>query len=464
MVFQNNRKWRKPLKQPTKSVKDLPDELLLKILEHATVTDVLRCREASKFFVPACTTTIRSRLKVLYVHPSYSSLQKTIDICHSDLGSDIEEICFVAVSFWPPRYGRTRYIAYQWPSRFPRKKTDILQHDAASFEETYSAILTALARLKKVDAFSFVGDCLKPGFNMMSQDSLSYYESARHAPIHLSMGHLSKEYFSHVDAIMSMFQHPHINFHRFKLEGLALLFEDAPQQFKDPSSIAKMQYLTSFEYHCRKSLHQVQSSEDWLIFSQGALKAAAYTLQSLVLVFATTMKRSSSFCDDTLDYMLEHRNFPRLEHLELRTQPSKYVERPLCFNFDMVHFLQKLDNIRSLQLTNVAFSADLDKMGNSRSMTTQIRKIATSFRTGAANRKLSWKINYYFHHRRCKHVGTDEKRITPECKPNCGIFDSTGLWFNKTNTIDMERLAAELGVKLSEPEQVWNFGTVVEDE
>jgi hypothetical protein len=99
MAFQhsNNRRGAKAKQPGTKTtLTDLPEELLLHILPHTDIKTVLRLRATSRFFVPTCTEAIRDKLKVLYVHPSPRSVLRALKIIESDLGSDVEEICFVS--------------------------------------------------------------------------------------------------------------------------------------------------------------------------------------------------------------------------------------------------------------------------------------------------------------------------------------------------------------------------------
>ena len=63
---------------------DLPDELLLAILERTdSITEVLRLRQTSKVFVPACSSIVRNQLKTLYIHPRKTSVDRAIQIRES---------------------------------------------------------------------------------------------------------------------------------------------------------------------------------------------------------------------------------------------------------------------------------------------------------------------------------------------------------------------------------------------
>ena len=178
MVFQHrkNRHGAKP-KQLATSTKttltDFPEELLLHMLHHTTITEVLRLRETSKFFFPACTEIIRDKLKILYVHPSPSSVERAIGICKSDLSSEVEEICFVSKCvLW--RCGCLDERAWrQWPSRNVTLRGRVDGQGACTFDQGYQELLSSLVELGCLQTVSFQESCDRPGFNMLSAQRMT---------------------------------------------------------------------------------------------------------------------------------------------------------------------------------------------------------------------------------------------------------------------------------------------------
>jgi len=86
----------KPQHEANTSFLDLPDELILGILEHTdSISETLRLRQTSRILLPACNSIMRKQLKTLYIHPGKGSIKRAIEICESNCAFDIEEICFI---------------------------------------------------------------------------------------------------------------------------------------------------------------------------------------------------------------------------------------------------------------------------------------------------------------------------------------------------------------------------------
>jgi hypothetical protein len=177
MAFQhsNNRRGAKAKQPGTKTtLTDLPEELLLHILPHTDIKTVLRLRATSRFFVPTCTEAIRDKLKVLYVHPSPRSVLRALKIIESDLGSDVEEICFVSQTphWWFGHCARGRDFA--WLSRKTRnEQVSAFRYDPPVFSKSYQDLLSAMAGLERLQKFSFQESCDRPGLNMLSAQRLT---------------------------------------------------------------------------------------------------------------------------------------------------------------------------------------------------------------------------------------------------------------------------------------------------
>ena len=175
MVFQSRKNCRGAAQALPKSVlTKLPDELLLKLLHQMDITEVLRLRETSRFFVDTCTEVMRDKLKILYVHPSPSSVARAISICKkSDLSSEVEEICFLSKA--PLRQDDYRITLHQrqWAFHNPR---DDVERPVPPFSHTYQELLSSLAKLEGLHTFSFRESCDRPGFNALSTQRINNWQ------------------------------------------------------------------------------------------------------------------------------------------------------------------------------------------------------------------------------------------------------------------------------------------------
>jgi len=194
-----NRHCAKPIPPGAEpSLPGLPDELLLNILQHADIPSVLRLRETSKRFVPVCIDAVRGKakeLKVIYVHPSPSSVKRAITICQLDLSSEVEELCFVSKNFHsrPNEYGIV--VPAVGPSAFPWLVREPSSNDVSSqtspwarardksqgdvvnnLQSSYRELLFSLAAMK-ITRFSFSEVCDKPGFNMISDQRIDSWRN-----------------------------------------------------------------------------------------------------------------------------------------------------------------------------------------------------------------------------------------------------------------------------------------------
>ena len=150
-------------------ISDFPDELLLNILEQTdSMNEVLRLRETCKRFLPACNTMIQSRLKTLYVRPAPSAVKRAIEISQSELGSEIEEICFVNKVHWSVirnDHNLVKDFAHNWPSKARHDKMKELN---PAYATHYDEFLSSLSSLLKITTLTFKDVCDKPGFNMVA--------------------------------------------------------------------------------------------------------------------------------------------------------------------------------------------------------------------------------------------------------------------------------------------------------
>lgn len=328
MVFHNSkRRVRTNAKKETKSpFTALPDELLLDILKHAdSSSDILRLRETCKTFLPACNTTIRTRLKTLYIHPASGSVKRAIRICHSDLGSEIEEICFVNKVHWSELRkddNLEKDLAHNWPSKASHENMNQLN---PAFVTHHEELLSSLASLSKVTTLSFKDGCDGPGFNMVPprvvHDWVSTAKgyvsniSREQKVIGTLYGHYSsvaqprsmvKYSFADLDAVVSL-----LNCRDFTTLRLT---EELP--FADAKTLTNMNVgnLTHIELH----IHLGWYRSAWQQFCHELLRLAAPTLQHLKLAFrhnpaAVRRKRP----EVSLAVVVQDLDFPKLQKLEL---------------------------------------------------------------------------------------------------------------------------------------------------
>jgi hypothetical protein len=328
MVFQN-RKRRAPAKlqiPKTTSFKDLPDELLLDILnETASISEVLRLRQVSNHFLPACRTAIRDRLKTLYIHPSPRSVKRAKVICNSDISSDIEEVCFVNKIHWISLRAPIEHSKddeHSWPSLQSHKQ---FQGFNPAFATHYKSLLSALTSLPKVKMLSFKDKCDRPGFNMVSELDLAAwgFTTKKQDPSRLQkvekelFGPRSTPYvkpkmaynFADVDAIFSALNC--LNITTLKLH------DEVP--FADMFTLdeIRLRNLTHIELHIHTGWFACPAQD----FSHILLRRAAPTLQTLKLTFQhnkASLRHKRHTREGSLGNVLRGTDeFPELRRLEL---------------------------------------------------------------------------------------------------------------------------------------------------
>lgn len=336
------------------SITDLPDELLLAILERTpNISGVLRIRATCRAFVPACSTTVRDRLKVLYIHPSPTSVQRAIKICQSDLGSEIEEICLVDKVFWlsihrNPEWG----LQYTWPCGTFNMCGKTLN---AGFDEAYKDLMDSLAALTKLQALSFDTSCNKPGFNI-NRNSLQRIEACaikiRPTAPSKELSAESKLYtselpappqprskFADADALAAV-----INRFSSKLAKLVIT-EELPLAQAAMLQTGTLGNLTHVELYINTGWY----FSDWHLFCRHILQSAASNLQDLKLSFQYNPAAArQQRIETSLAVILEQLKFHALKRLEL------YASFPLVQDFNLKTFLsERCDKLEVLRTTNV---------------------------------------------------------------------------------------------------------------
>ncbi|GAB7323650.1 hypothetical protein MBLNU13_g07130t1 [Cladosporium sp. NU13] len=336
MVFHAESKRRnreKPQTEAHTTFLDLPDELVLAILERTDgISEVLRLRQTSKVFVPACSSIIRKDLKTLYIHPRQISVEQGIELCKTDLASSIEEICFINKIRWDmipvPAHFDKRF-GHSWPSLGLHERKNELN---LGFTAYYEELLTALATLPSAKTLSFKNTCDGPGFNMVSEKTIynwafTVIKTARTWDAMAESRALSsfqkaeaKLYgmpkvkpmrngfnFSDLDAVVAALG-------RITITTLKLT-EELPYADERSLATASLNYLT----HVELLVHLGWQKSAWQRFCHELLRHAAPTLQTLNLTFkhnpATAWRRKA---ETSLATIVRDIDFPKLRSLELR--------------------------------------------------------------------------------------------------------------------------------------------------
>ena len=157
--------------QPRTVFTKVPDELLLYMLHQIDITEVLRLRETSRFFVNVCTEIMRDKLKVLYVHPCPRSVERAISICKQpDLSSEVEEICFLSKA---PLWQDGLRIKLHQRQRALDTPRDDVDRPVRTFDKSYQQLLSSLAELKCLQTVSFRESCDRLGLNILSAQHIA---------------------------------------------------------------------------------------------------------------------------------------------------------------------------------------------------------------------------------------------------------------------------------------------------
>jgi len=389
MVFQHSKKRHgaKPEQPGTKAnFTDVPDELLLHMIHRTDITAVLRLRETSKFFVDACTEVIRDKLKILYVHPSPSSVQRAISICKSDLGTDVEEVCFVSQSPDPFPDATAKGACFPWPSHKSENGrvpfSDFARERGlgnVAFTKSYHELFSSLARLGRLQAFSFQESCDRPGLNMHSAQRLSDWvqtivpdplvnrdRRAENALYKLKVNYVQKKsfVFLDIDALQAVLNYPGFNFTRMKLG------HDLPEKpSENPSDtglsfgIDRLLTLTRLDLLATT----YWKSPQWHLLCCELIQSTAPTLVELRLGIrhAELFNMREEFSMITLTHLLQGKDsatkylgLPKLEQLEFYRMSARTQTRPLPHLmvqwFDLETFLANhCSRLRFLRLDEI---------------------------------------------------------------------------------------------------------------
>lgn len=477
MVFFNIRKRRgrpAPQKPKPTSFATLPDELHLKILDQVSTSDVLKLRATSKVFVGVCSDVIRTRLKVLYVHPSTSSLRKAIKICQTDLASKVEEICFLNKIMWhticqqqmADRHLEGIDIAATWPVPVPKqikapRKVDRTFHHG-SFALAHHDLLSALANLPAVRAFSFADTCDRPGFNMLPRSRIlqpvvlsreykaesKLYHRRTPTPV------TKRDNFTDSEAVLSILSHPKIHLTKLRITDELPYSDEVTDRCTKLNSHrafaicqAKLSHLTSIELHINTGWDRTS----WQETCHAILSLAAPKLQYLKLAFQHNASIRRTRTEISLFAIFAGLEFPSLTHLDLTALYPKPERgrhyRPIIQDFDMITFLTTHStSIRTLHFSNILFS-DSTTPRPLLQQTRELLRLCAVLRVG-----LTWIVNFFTHDPRCEAFLEQAARCQNECHAY-SLAPQGLVWLG-----DVRALAEEVGVGLDEERGVWDFG------
>jgi hypothetical protein len=311
-------------------------------------------------------------MKVLYVHPSPTSVQHAITICQSGVSSQIEEICFVSKSFYSRNESETVFVP-AGPAAFPWPVRESLEEEAPQtnpwaqalaqlqnrnvinkFQMSYRELLSRLAALE-ITRFSFSEVCDKPEFNLISAERIAGWRETVESDNKLVPQTDFK--FADIDALASVLWDPLFTFTQLKIDH-ELAYEGCAPSL-GMKLIGSYRALTHLDLTVS---HNYQST--WACHYGDFLSSSANTLVELKIGFqyreATPTVPNG---DEEVDFVdiVQLRGFPLLQRLELRRFPAPDSNLPadnpnavMLQHIDLGTFLaQRCTKLRFLLLTNV---------------------------------------------------------------------------------------------------------------
>lgn len=519
MVFHDNKKRRQRhanIAKPASAItiQDLPDELLLKILDNTPIRDLLKCRQTSRVLVPASTSLLRSRLKVLYVHPTAPSLRTAIELCRSDLCTEIEEVALLGKVPWPEilkyardpraeterarRERRTAISDYlPWTAEMPKSKlkgiTSAISTDqravrsdrpgfsGRSFAKTYVQLLDALTNLPKARKLSFRSSCVSPAFNMISRSQIESHtlKSCQLGPQASRLGlgvqvsgkkkkDASEDRpFSDADAIFALLDSAPIPYTELVVTDEMRYVSEYFRSLSPGGSVFpdrlrhKVSKLTSVEFHVTTGW----LFTEWQRTCYAILAQCAPQLQSLTLRFQHNAAMRTAQGDKSLSTVIRDLNFPQLQKLKLvallPTPEDDRNWRPVCHMYSLAQFVENhRSSLTSIRLENVLFgmpcdgSTLLEQMRSILAMRRRLEAAEGGDHDPALLIDVTWVVNRYARDPRCNKEDTGAGH---NCKHDCGFFApiSYGGATGPVGCRAMRELAVELGATTDN--KVWAF-------
>ncbi|TKA22085.1 hypothetical protein B0A50_08463 [Salinomyces thailandicus] len=500
---------------------DLPQEILLQILrdEGLSTPDLLRARLANSVLTAGCSDILNERLRVLYVHPSASSLKHAVSICeHSILGAKIEEVVLVGKSMW--REIEVLYPGFRnhseqqwrlaagfasrfrpWPRKFPEKHSfqggrvpELSDsHAGMPFETEYKRLINALACWSGLKKIAFAETVAVAGWNQPSEYVVKTHAQKNSEPAKDFIRPSQKQRqrtttdtrHSDIDVLLSLLFHPSLDFSTLSI-GDDMPFSSAWKYHEIPpllenaleSRAHKLAALTNLEltftrgwrgtpWHtfCRNTLEQATGLRHLrLVWKPNA--AVKYSREEEAIWEALPSRPASADPpSETASASLPPSTYPpTLKTFELIANPpppstATRAPRPLCFiTEDLGGFLTShASTLEKVVFNNIVF---ISRPSDFALLPTT--RAALAALQDCAKLKLKhvrWVVSRFEHDARCK---KRDGEATVGCKLDCGVYCELDRRNAKMERV--EGLAREVGVSLGEEGEGWEFGECVKRE
>ncbi|KAK5732341.1 hypothetical protein LTR17_010655 [Elasticomyces elasticus] len=505
------RKIKAPPRQPATpektNITDLPQEIILKVLEHLdlSILEVLRLRVSHRIFTPVCTTYLSERLTRLYIYPSKVSLQCVQSICaHPMFSKGIEEIVLLGKVDWkeiqdclrgyrsaseefmwkrfPHYYGSGLFRA--WPlslesdgvPKLPSKSAGNEAIETAvgqalmmpsEFEEAYGSLIKALAKLPKLSKVAFAEEMDGPGWNQTRMLSTlkkrpdpgfvprdvnnklrgknGGVRIERRADAEVLAGLMSCSALANLTSLVITVELPFVC-------GL----------LQDNTTAQRLAQMRNIELHI--DAHWLERTK-WHVFCRDVL-SSAIKLEHLRLVYRANSYITKAHADMSCLFILsgtdgECLRWNSLKTFELVSQQtpgynkkSSRCSRPLCLVLDFPAFVAAHQStLEKVELENVLF------LGDDLSVITTLWTSVDALSRCERLREVKWSVNRFKHHEKCKRA---EEPTFQDCsvQHDCGLYysDETGQGFGMGM---LQRAAEDMCVDMGESLMAWNFGLAV---
>ncbi|KAK4619638.1 hypothetical protein CLAFUW4_11123 [Fulvia fulva] len=457
---------------------DLPDELLLQVVEDLAPDDILKPRLTCKKVAPAANTAIQKRMKCLYIHLSTNSLRTFRDFCHHPLwASATTKVVFLGdndlspipqtISSWstPKEWQKWSQMFAPWPAAFPPAKSRSrivgVQDNEFAITATLDALISSLTKLPALESIAFQSTIGEPGFNqvtdaMIRSHGRKYHEEyKRRKAVHpeeqrvtdyailkamLTSHHLRLKELQILTALP--FAHNSLGLEKLTRLSLAAehgsIFGTYDTQHEGPQKRASPE-ASRWLRRCAELLERAPCLERLSISLQGTT-GSKYALQDYTLSTLRVLNCT----------------FPQLRQFELAREQDSWwqpnVQRPMLEAVQedaWKHFLQRHTalSLREIAVDNVLITSTVGS-----SPIEHIKDVVELRQSGL---KTSYIVNRFQHHRNCK-IHQKQPMNLSLCKAGCGAYslDATGVGMG---TPDIELFAAERGVKLIDG-LAWDFG------